>query len=402
MKTKRKVVLHVGFAKTASTSIQDTLDHNRKLLQPFGVEFARFEFRGKNLNNHSLHINNVFSDCPEQHHIIVKNQLDAAALKKSAEVELKQQLDSHDNLIISGEEVPFMSVGELSKVKDYFDQKSIDLRVIAFVRRPLSFLESLAQQRVKSGYPIQIAYNNSPAKMVRKIQAVFSNAEFYSFEEACEHTYGPTGFFLDLCGIGNIEKFKIIKNNESIANGATRLIGHMNFVQPVIKIHRLNSPRQEGDTVIFQSIPGDRFELVSHEVRQDVLKEENRWLSANLGSEFTDRKPAAQVAKSNWNEASFRMLRDALTRCNSYLIPLAYSFFYNNPQMDAKTRALASNTFAGLKVDEHFQQHAVAFKEAAIKLEKSNTRDALRLMEMAWLGNKTDPQTSIKLRDYRK
>lgn len=45
----KEVILHVGFAKTASTGIQNTLARNRDTLAKAGISYARFSLEGSRL-----------------------------------------------------------------------------------------------------------------------------------------------------------------------------------------------------------------------------------------------------------------------------------------------------------------------------------------------------------------
>lgn len=325
---KKKVILHVGMAKTATTSIQNTLAENRDLLSRAGVRFASFTLNGKDLPNHGLAVNYLFSRSPTMHHVHAKKGLDLAAEKARAEQELLAALNGpEDTVILSAETISLMNSEEMAAIRDRFAALDTDLRVVCFLRPTLGFLISFAQQSVKSGAPMRIIYERAPAPTVRRVSSVFPQAQFFNFKEAVSHPRGPTAFLLEQLGIDVSLQPEKRAANESWSDNAARFAGHLNHFAPTVTSGRMNKLRREADIRIVSAISGPRFSLTKSELDRDRVESGIAWLVKTYGDSYSERFDDLPDQPAPWGQEQIAQAARVIGNLPPALVPLANQFF---------------------------------------------------------------------------
>ncbi|BCN92753.1 hypothetical protein THMIRHAM_05380 [Thiomicrorhabdus immobilis] len=169
--------------KTGSSSIQQTL---AALPQNGNVIYASFA----NFDNHSLPFIGMFAETPEKHHIFRRQGNSRSEIKAEAiehKASLIEQFNRYktENFIISGEGIIYLSESELLDVyaflKSYFDE----IIVCAYIRAPISFMESAFQQRLKNGKAsfniIGPDYKNKFAKFEKVFGA--ESVQYWAFNQ---------------------------------------------------------------------------------------------------------------------------------------------------------------------------------------------------------------------------
>jgi len=338
----KEVIIHMGFHKTASSSIQATCTENRKLLKKKGIFYPIFTYNEKKIINHSIPIYSLLSASPQNFHVNIKWGVDAELVNR----EYLQQLDhitrTEDKIIISGEGISSLPENSLHTLLDYFKTRDFIIKAVAFVRSPVSSKISAAQERVKNGGMIMYSDNQFPSDRIKKLQSVFSSAvEFYPFKTVCSHQYGPTGFFLELAGLNKklIKKINYLQVNESLSDQATRLIAHINKVEPFYILNdttgqkAINPNRNTGDTVVFQKISGNKYKPTLSEIQHilEKAKQENNWLKQHLGDQFCDDEMELEFneTRSPWTDNHIQQLREALDNCSPVLRKIVIDFIEN-------------------------------------------------------------------------
>lgn len=287
----KRVFLHVGLHKTATSSIQRTLAANQGLLEQQGVLFPTFQFGEFAMSNHSIPMRSLFMDNPATYKQVIKRNMveQIAQTNRAVKQQLQQLLESEYDLVLSGEGMSLMQHHELAKLRDYILRFNRELIVLCAVRRPYSFLCSELQQRVKGG-DCNLSQIKVPSVSYRidRIKQVFPAAIFYSFEQSCEHSLGPVGSFLERLELNQNEQFKVLRANDNIGNLSTRVYAHINQRYPAIVDGKLSSLRRQGDVIRLDNKP---FHLTARELRKakPSLKKENAQLESALGEGFCDR-----------------------------------------------------------------------------------------------------------------
>ncbi|MFY1714018.1 hypothetical protein J3366_21330 [Tritonibacter mobilis] len=146
----KEVILHIGFHKTGSTSIQSAL----KGYDKSGVKYASFHEE-----NHSIPIYTIFSENRYNYHIWQREGLSKSDIdfKKNEYLEiLHNELGNGtaSKLIISGEDMSVLQPSEVDYLASTIKSYGVNVKVICYVRHPLSWVASNTQERVKAGMKI--------------------------------------------------------------------------------------------------------------------------------------------------------------------------------------------------------------------------------------------------------
>lgn len=135
--------------KTGSSSIQATLWRENK------TEDCEYLKIGT-VSNHGPIIYSLFSKRPELYYVHQDEQRTVSQLEEFIEFyrnELTKTLTSIQTkqYIISGEDILFLQEDELLALKSYLLQFSCEILVVGYVRPPISFMQSAAQQNIRTG-----------------------------------------------------------------------------------------------------------------------------------------------------------------------------------------------------------------------------------------------------------
>lgn len=134
--------------KTGSSSIQETLRNYR---------CGGFKYAELGSSNHSVPMVTIFSEnrySYGNHLSLGRTSSEIDEFKKKSEDLLLADLNDIDveNLIISGEEISYLSYKSVIEIKNYFKNYFDKIIVLAYVRDPIGFSNSAFQEVVKGGY----------------------------------------------------------------------------------------------------------------------------------------------------------------------------------------------------------------------------------------------------------
>ena len=222
----KKVILHIGHAKTATTSIQETLKENRLILADNGYLYQLMG-DGSHIKNHNKLLVTLFKNKETLSKKIVfemgidPNNINELRRHNGAWFGKKLQRSDAHTFIISGEYLPNFTEDELESIKQYFCKYlgKVEFEVFMSTRAPVSFARSEYQQSIKiwkDKMTLHIPYKKIVSAFIR----VFGRARIniYKFEDACAHAGGPTCFFLEQIGVREevINQMEMCRENESI------------------------------------------------------------------------------------------------------------------------------------------------------------------------------------------
>lgn len=137
----RKIFVHAGFHKTATTSFQDFCIRHRTELRRQGLHYARLDFQG-------------VQDRPNHSYVFRVAYNGAAAgdnrLRESLVRELARQLESCDRMLISGEVIPILPDASKTLLLQDLRLLADELCFILLVRHPRSYFQSVLQEHLKA------------------------------------------------------------------------------------------------------------------------------------------------------------------------------------------------------------------------------------------------------------
>jgi len=301
-------ILHIGFGKTGSTSIQASFAAARDRLAAAGWHYARFTQFGRETPNHSRAFVNLYGEGLDNFAGNLHAGKTAAEQAAHFRAEMDAALAAGQPAIFSGEVISTLRRAALKRMRADFTARGYAPRVIAYIRAPAELIHSVAQQRVRNGWgealPPQPMRAEIRDKVIR-IRAIFPEAEFHPFAEAAGHPKGPAGHLADLIAPGLSDQVRPAARNPRISDNATQLIWHVNRLVPMFwqGARRHVSPlRLAGDLTPLMTLPGPGFFLRSAERAhyEAEVAAEAAWLAEHLGPAFADARPTPQDRPVEW------------------------------------------------------------------------------------------------------
>ena len=149
----KRIYLHIGFHKTATSSFQATCMSNQGQLEKQGFFYPAFKVAGGNTRNHGIPIVTIFSEDAENYHVNIRqgHTDDIDPIRKDYTQQLERILDAHDTVILSGEDIGAQDQDCLGRIKAFFETRGFDLKVYCGIRKPYSYMCSALQQKIKGG-----------------------------------------------------------------------------------------------------------------------------------------------------------------------------------------------------------------------------------------------------------
>ena len=295
----KKVFLHIGMPKTATTSIEHTLIENIKGLRNLGY-FVPNLWNG----NMSVPLYSIFADNPEKcsYHINTKkskNQIEE--FNKINIIEFIKEIHKArcQMVIISGDWLSlFQTLENVRELKEFLNciMPNACIEIIVCLRERCRFISSYIQELVKGNHNVDeidmMNFGNLYKEHIDKYLCTFSknNIKAYKFEDSIKHQYGPVGYFFNIIGITNnqMSAFRFIKINESLSNKAIELLWFINKKVPFYTKQGINFLRESGDTALIREIRGNNF-LINHKDSTKYIQnglKDTEWLYDNLGIDY--------------------------------------------------------------------------------------------------------------------
>lgn len=302
---KKKLIVHVGYSKCGSTTIQDTLAANYSCLMERGVMFPK-----------------VLSSSPSWLRFFWEKELPVTYSKekvsKKFQVFSKALRDevggaSASTIILSDEGLISLSEESVKEFQEFLGHEfpDFEIHIVIIVRARVSFFTSRCQQFISDRYfdkiGIQefiegrsvttgesradtkamnpVSFYSKPISMYDKL---FDRVHVLKFEEAILDSRGLTSYFLKSCGLDHA--LEDIRKNESRSRKAIELIAYINNKLPFLRHSSGKQLRHYHDLEDLYLIVGDKFKLpniLASEIHQKTSKEVN-WLKARCGIDYTD------------------------------------------------------------------------------------------------------------------
>ncbi len=297
MSSGRKIILHTGFHKTGTSSIQNVLHENRdSLLEREGVLYPSLA------PNLSVPLLTIFKETPGN--LMVNARVDStaeemAARRKNYLASLEAEISSRewDTLLLSAEGVSFLSASELAKLREWGEKYASDWIVLTCVRHPVGWTRSVLQERLKQGDTLQQLYGKLPTTKYREKTSgaisVFGreNVRVFDFDAATKSDDGIVGTFADQVGLTppsrDLLVSRAVRVNESLSLEAVRILDSLNRQRPMF-VGNGKAPRRAGpgrELAYLRRIEGQKFDVpgwVKENIRLQS-REDVAWLNETFG-----------------------------------------------------------------------------------------------------------------------
>jgi hypothetical protein len=303
----REVILHIGLHKTATTSIQASLNDTINLLDNAGILYPTFTINGKKIDNHSIPFVTLFSKRPHLYDVKLDFNKNLDELHPFLCNHYKDQLlaqiekFSGDKILISGEDISKMGLSQLKRLEQFFKghvNQEIKFRIIAFVRHPVSRITSSIQENVKHGKTLEeligdniILRHTAFESIFSQFENVFSkkNIQIVRFEDALLHAKGPVGYFYSLLGFGedSLRNIAPTKRNSSFSYEAIVLLSTLNKSFPLFLNGERNQIWESLKMKYIINMPGEKFQLANEKKCQiwESAQDDLIWIYNNYGIE---------------------------------------------------------------------------------------------------------------------
>lgn len=237
----KKLYLHIGAHKTATTSFQKFCASNLSLLRQHSIYYPLLKVSPNGIfqPNHSLPIRNavdsefmihskrgnlLFGDSIEEIRSFCLNQLDSELNK------------CNSNMLISGEDLSTMSASAQSTLIDKIQAKSFSISTYMVVRNTFSQHRSKICQNIKlgSGFSRSVSKVIKYSEIVDRLSVKFPDFNLVSYEEALSSPNGLLSYYINkFCDLSlmNEDSFLSTKNirvNSGGCDQVVRLFGTLN------------------------------------------------------------------------------------------------------------------------------------------------------------------------------
>lgn len=285
-------VIHIGMHKTGSTSIQHSLvsldDATHLYADICGVV------------NHSVAVYTAFARRPERHPKIRRHGFDEVSIRDQAKLirrELRQAIARAGarTLVISGEGLTSLEVGEIERLKEFFDRHSTDVEIVAYVRGPAAFMSSSFQQRLKSGkmsaFDLDQMFHGYRSRL-EKFDAVFGRGKVQLWK--FDSSGFPAGSVVrDFCSRTGIDFNSVheVRKNDSISRELSAIL----YAYAHWSRHNGGLPLSSKDAAVLAGLLGDlpatRLRLAPSLVRPilEANRDDLDWIAARLGQPLEER-----------------------------------------------------------------------------------------------------------------
>ncbi len=399
------IVLHVGLPKTGTTSIQGNCYRYRELLLTHGICYPSFNFNEKNIVNHSDCLIGAVLENPGKYGAAFRQGLrhDPAQLQVIMRPQL-QALLAHPraaHLVLSAESVAEFNVADMTMIRDRLAPHTRRLRVVAYIRSPMSALESMLQQRVRAGLlvePQQLV--TTVREQYQHLRTAFGDAlEVVNFHHAIGGSGGLVGHFMQMLGLPEtaVSSLAFTTSNERTTLEAFNMMAYINRRYPRTVTPEHGVRREPNDLHALNAFPGQPFRLVGFAgsaAHTDTLAEV-QWLERELGFTFAATGAQEKTPLPPWQPETLRALEQAVRGLdNSELRSAAIAYLADEARALASTRADTSAVLAFIvdrlrnvpdnPADRVLEQlGADYFKFAALQVERASPQMALQLMTLA-------------------
>ena len=289
--------LHIGAPKTGTSSIQYTLFNNRKILSEAGF------FYPANASNH-VFLASRFRDNPEdmifhkKRGRLTRSVIDEFHKSELARFEEDAKKSGCENLVLSSEFFPSTSKAACHDLYTYLKQFAETVKVVYYIRHPLSQITSSYQQRVKVGIPVEINYADYKfyaPNVSRKFADAFGieNMNVREFGRKYLKNGDAVADFADIVGISDdlLSRLNIFSENQSLSHEAFEIADSVNRQFPAYEDGRWNPAR--ASHLDFTGIPGERFKIEAAVVdeRAEEFEDGIQYLRKTYGLKLT--RPSA-------------------------------------------------------------------------------------------------------------
>jgi hypothetical protein len=239
--------LHIGPPKTGSTSVQQTLWKNRELLAKSSIHYPELE------KNHRFLVSCFMNEPQKFDYNKLLKRTDEEIVRVNFEKlkQFKNESDTTDcrTLILSSEHLVLLKVEEIMKLKQYLFEICEDVKILIYLRHPISSVGSFIQESIKNGNRHLSEMRQKPpfsrfGHLIPKWEECFGTESVVLREMHSNSLINKDLIddFLNIIGYsGDSSKIKRVKANESLSAPAVLIADALTLIAPKFSADRKNS-----------------------------------------------------------------------------------------------------------------------------------------------------------------
>ncbi len=296
----KKLYLHMGLHKTASSSFQESCKLNKEKLAHQGYVYPIFNtsfLPMRDIVNHSIPIYSLFCEDAKKYYVNKKHGIvDIENMHKDYMKTLESALKEDKNCIISGEDISLLDTNSLRRLKIYFEDNGFEIKPCIVIRSPYSLLCSSKQANIRHGNVSEDSYFNSSIEILKKIQDIFPNILCIPFRKAIQSEKGILSYLFENMKIDG-DAFVYTQENTSMPNSVARLLNIVNKSFDRYKENSINPSYMELKDTIFRleeknEKKSKKYLLTKEEynIIKTLCEAENAYLKEHYGEEFCDER----------------------------------------------------------------------------------------------------------------
>jgi hypothetical protein len=276
------IFLHVGMHKTGSTAIQSAFS---------GYDDGQTKYANLGYENHSIPFYTVYSGNHQNYHIwkTARFSPDLIEQKKQACFEvIKDSVLSagEKQLIFSGEDISMLPQLALLEILDLFGSHGRVVKIVFYVREPISFIQSNYQEDIKSGRngtsPLTPTYRFRLEKFIQVFGA--ENVVIRIFDRSLLYRNDIIEDFAQVVGVVPPPKGR--SDNISLSTEAVKIVYLMNqMVSAFEEEKEVLQARQRMLEHVRVLLPG-RFHIPGSLLSGLVEQDDVNWLFTETGVDF--------------------------------------------------------------------------------------------------------------------
>lgn len=294
----KRVIVHLGMPKTATTTCQNALWKHRAALRDRGWLYPSVE------PNHTNALCTMFLPDPRCHITVRSRGITTPAAAEALRAEYFATLEAEladqrwHTLILSAEGLSNLSEASLSDLRNWLLRYADAVEAFYWLRHPVSYSISVMQQMLKGGETLSGMMSSLPLTNYRgkltNALAVFGRdaLRVERFEHATARPGGVVSEFCKALGLpADLAKqvtASARKENESMSLLAGYALDALNHARPLFVNGIPNPQRHPAELAQLMRIKGPMFDLPAaqkHQIRA-ASRPEVDWLRTTFGDAF--------------------------------------------------------------------------------------------------------------------
>jgi hypothetical protein len=290
MKMEKEIIIHIGFAKTATTTIQESMHSSAELLLENNIYYPTMR------SNHGRMLISILHDQPESLRFNIQAELTTKQITARNNdyqniIETKLRDEKIQKVIFSGEELGSLDNKLVAKLQQWLAQFSNKITIICCTRNPIDWYTSLAQQRLKSRRSTISAHGLSSKSLsymsLKPYIQCFGaeNTIVYDFDKHKNRLYQK---FLESCRlkpvlISKLTATPLRMRNASFSQEAALIHDALNRLRPVNPAKKVSFK----ETKYLLKIKGEKFQLKKEQLTEALKKkqEDIQWITETFNEE---------------------------------------------------------------------------------------------------------------------